>query len=818
MPDAVTLLPCLRHELIVRQLGNNGSFVVKDPRSGAFYQFGDEEHFLLTHLDGQHEAEAVRQAFAARFGQMLSKSELREFLDMVRDREFLVQDNGEHSSAPLSTEAERRRNVDDAIDDFGVPGSVPLGLRILYWRKSAFDPDRLFTWLEPKIRFCWTPAFVICSASCIGLATAIVWSNRLELAGLFLGSLSWETAVFAWLVLMGVTTLHEFAHGLTCKHHGGEVHEIGFLLIFFMPYFYCNVSDAWLFREKSKRIWVTLAGGYFELSLWALAVFIWRLTMPETLINYLAFVLLSACGVQTLFNFNPLLKLDGYYLLSDWMEVPNLQQRSAEYIKALMRWLLWGAPSPAAVRSGRLLLLYGMISWLYSLFFLGITLYVFSTFLGARWGLLGFLGVVLLSLVSLRGLFFGFTAGEFRNMLVHRHKRTLIWILCLGGLAAILCFVPMDDRASGSFYLRPATHAELRARVAGFLNVVYCDEGDRVSSGTLVACQEIPDLESRLAQKQADMKEAQAKLSLLTVGARPEEVAEQRQRVARALAWRELGEQDLKRTQRAFEEDQNQLEKQIAAAQAELEVTRDNYQRAKVLTTKNALTSEQFHESDGRFRVAQARMAESQAAKRAHLAKGTLVAEAEVARREKELADARAQMRILEAGSRPEEIQVEQAHLARVSEEVSHLVRQRELQVLSSPVAGLVTTPRLKEKVRQYFKEGDLICVVEEPAALEAAIVLTEQDVARVRPGQKVELKARALPFETYTTQVDRIAPAADRGEVQSKVSVYCRMEQVPADLRPGMTGYARIYMGRRSIGEVLLNQGLRFFRTEFWW
>jgi len=120
--------------------------------------------------------------------------------------------------------------------------------------------------------------------------------------------------------------------------------------------------------------------------------------------------------------------------------------------------------------------------------------------------------------------------------------------------------------------------------------------------------------------------------------------------------------------------------------------------------------------------------------------------------------------------------------------------------------------------VGQYLREGELIGVVEEPGGLEAEIALPEQEVRRVQAGQQVELKARSAPFETVAVQVDRIAPAAGKGEVQSTITVYCRLGDCAADLRPGMTGHARIVTGRRAPGLIFLDRGLRYLRTEFWW
>src|SRR5262249_24985844 len=138
---------------------------------------------------------------------------------------------------------------------------------ILYWRKSLLDPDRLFTWLAPRLRLFWTSTFLILSVAGILFSVALVWMNRHELVSSFAQAWRWETLALVWLTLLVTTTCHEFAHGLTCKHYGGEVHEVGFLMLFFLPCFYCNVSDAWLFREKSKRLWVTFAGGYCDLCL-----------------------------------------------------------------------------------------------------------------------------------------------------------------------------------------------------------------------------------------------------------------------------------------------------------------------------------------------------------------------------------------------------------------------------------------------------------------------------------------------------------------------------------------------------------------------
>lgn len=826
MPELATLLPCRRPELTIRPLDAGGQHVVKDPRTGEFYCLGPVEHFLLLQLDGEQTAEEVAAAFERQFGEPLGEADLEEFLDLAQSQGLLAESG---DGVPQDRGTEEQSEGGNSPGDVAVPArsSVPPSLRpsvgakqqsILYWRKNLFDPDRLFTWLAPRIGFFWTRGFLVLSVGSILLATVVLWTSRYEVAGSFTTAIRWESVVVVWLTLFVVTMLHESAHGLTCKHYGGEVHEIGFLLMYFMPCFYCNVSDAWLFREKSKRLWVTFAGGYFELLVWSLAVFVWRLTLSGSWPNYLAFIVVSACGVQTLFNFNPFIKLDGYYLLSDWLEIPNLSQRASRFLKSQMRWLLWGAPRSAEQRPAALLS-YGLVSWLYSLAFLGLMVFGLGRLFTGRWGIFGLAAAGLLVIPIARHLFSGLITGEVAMMILRRHKRTACWALCLTALAAA-SFIELDDRVGGACQLRATARSELRAPVTGFITEVRCDEGDSVGTGQLVLHLHVPDLDSRIAQKQAEVRESQARLRELETGARPEELAEQRQRVRRAQEWRDLSAEDLQHARQAFAAESSRLDHSITRSRAALEAARHRFQRTEKLAPKGAVTKDEYEQIQLELRVAESDGDQLLAAKSAHQAKGTRDSEAELARREKELADERGKLALMEAGTRQEQIDAEQARHARLEEELSYLQGIQSKLLVTCPHAGVITTPHLKEKIGQYVREGDLLCLIEEPGTMEAEIALDEQRLEHVKAGQAVFVKLRTVPLATYAARVERVAPTAvktDSKDPQAHVTVYCRVDACLPDLRPGMTGYARVSTGRRSLGTILTDRALRLLRTEFW-
>src|SRR5207244_2358112 len=157
----------------------------------------------------------------------------------------------------------------------------------------------------------------------------------------------------------------------------------------------------------------------------------------------------------------------------------------------------------------------------------------------------------------------------------------------------------------------------------------------------------------------------------------------------------------------------------------------------KLLFKKQAVAATELVEAERKLRISVAQLEQARAEKRARQAKGVLEAETELARRQNECADARSQLKLLELGSRPEATEAGQAIVVRLQAELDHLQEVHKLLPVHSPVAGTITTPRLREKVGHYVKEGEIIASVDDLDSLQAEIALTEQDVARVRPGQK---------------------------------------------------------------------------------
>ncbi len=831
MSKPTPTLPRLRQDVVVQRMSDR-EFVVRLTADRKYFSIGAEEAFLLQRLDGTlNTIEALIAEFEKEFDDQLSQQDVNEFVELANSRMLLETPTEESRSqarqrvgasrdnTPISDEIGYKLDDEDDEEDFQSTGKQSP----LFYRVPLIDPDQMFNRLEPKLRWIWTKSFLAISSLAMLFALLILWNNQSDVAASFSDALRWETVLLAWLIVTAATIFHEAAHGLTCKHFGGEVHEIGALLIFFMPCLYCDVSDAWMIPEKRKRLLITAAGGYCDLCQWALAVFVWRITVPDSLINYLAFVVLTVCGTRGFINFNPLLRLDGYYLLSDSLGIPNLRKRSQEYFMGHLRWLLWGAKRPERESRGGLLLAYGLMAWTFALGFLNYISLKMLKFVSDEFGMLGIAFTSLLMLYAVQRVFKGFFKGEVLTMIKTRHIRVLCW-LC-GGVTAITAafLIPVKHYATGDFEVRAGDRHEVHVPVTGFISEILVSDGSRVAVGDAVARLKSPDLEAQISTKEAELRGVEANLAKLRMGTRPEQIAAAKDKVARLRNWVELGQREIDRAREAYQQELQALDQRIGRTRTQWEFAKQNYAASERLYEQKALAGAQLKSEQVQLTLLNTQIAEAEADRRAKEAIGIRIAEIELTRREQDLADAVSQLDLFEAGTRPEEIAAEEAKQEQFTEQLRYLSVQRDKLVVRASVAGVVATPRMQEKIGQLTNQGAILCVIENSDTSRVEIAVSEDDLLGIRSGQPVLLKARALPFETFEATVEHIATATTGNSSQSAkqrnvLIVHCLLSNTSGQLRSGMTGFGRVFRGDRTLGTVMLGKALRYLRTEFWW
>lgn len=326
----------MRADLIVQsqQFQGRAYRVVKDPLTLRYYRFEEEEFAILELLDGARSLDEIREIYELRFTpERISLNELHRLISNLYRSGLLVSNAAGQGESLLTRRIERDKNW-----------WLKLGGSILSMRFRGINPDRLLTWLVQYTGWLFTvPAAIVAS---IWILAALVlvgvefesFSARLPTFQNFFAGNNW---IWLAIALCCTKVLHEFGHGLACKKFGGHCHEMGLMLLILTPCLYCNVTDSWMIRSKWRRAAIGAAGMYLELILAAGCTFLWWMSQPG-LLNHLCLNVMFISSVSTLlFNANPLMRYDGYYILSDLLEIPNLRQKSITAVQqTLGRWLL----------------------------------------------------------------------------------------------------------------------------------------------------------------------------------------------------------------------------------------------------------------------------------------------------------------------------------------------------------------------------------------------------------------------------------------------------------------------------------------------
>lgn len=340
-----------RSDLVIERIDYQGVayWVIKEPVGLKYYRLQTEQYEVLFLLDGKRSLEEVRD-------------ELLRILPTVRlqlsDIQHLITDLHEKGLVHSNRMGQGAALLKQKKDNFRK--KIWQTLRsLLYLRLPGWDPEGALTFLNPIAGWLFKPWGLIlmtlfCVASWVMLGTRFNdFTAQIPEFQQFFG---WPNLMYLWITLAACKICHEFGHGLSCKVYGGECHEMGVMLLCFSPCLYCDVSDSWTLKNKWKRIMIGAAGMYIEAIISGIAIFVWAYT--ETgLMHHLCLNIFFVTSITTvIFNANPLMRFDGYYMLADFLEIPNLRPKADKLMRESFAWYCLGIearPDPFMPETGK---------------------------------------------------------------------------------------------------------------------------------------------------------------------------------------------------------------------------------------------------------------------------------------------------------------------------------------------------------------------------------------------------------------------------------------------------------------------------------
>lgn len=497
-PLALRVRPDLSARLM--PLGQKAYWCVQDPVSLRSYQLKPEEYFILQNVNGRRSLQQIKERFERRFApRRLMLSHMQAFLGMLHRENLLIAEVAEQGDVLLRRRDEiRSQAIRQAL-------SNPLAIRL-----PGIPSDRLLSRLLPYVAWMFSP-FFLTALGLLGFSALLLltsqWQELLEEIAQLPQRFATDYGLFLLGALVVSKVLHELGHALTCKRLGASCHEMGVMFLVFMPCLYCNVSDAGSLPQKWQRMAVTAAGVGVELVLAAACLWGWFLTSPGFLHSF-CLAMTVICSVNTLLiNGNPLLRFDGYYLLADYVGIPNLAQTAGTACRQF-RQRIFGGNAVANEAVSGWLVVYGFLSSAYRWFVLVVILLALHRTLSA-YGL-SFLAWTLGCLVLVTGVF----GPWYRQSMQRASERGSLGtrfgaLLVIGGMLCTGLLLPIQRTTKVAVRIEAKDVQRVYVTVPGRITAhvkeyAHVKEGQPLASLTnLKLTAEVTSMQRQVAEQQA---------------------------------------------------------------------------------------------------------------------------------------------------------------------------------------------------------------------------------------------------------------------------------------------------------------------------
>ena len=487
-----TTPPQLDPELIVRDdtLDGEQIVVVYQRSTTNIYRFPPIQWKLVQLFDGIKSYEEIAEEYSKAYAP-ISADDVRDLASGLDESNFWYRTAQEKNIAMSEKlRAERSRRSHKSV-----------GANLAHISFSAWDPDRYLTQLDNAVgKYLysrWFTALVVLLFLFEAVIFVIKWpllSHDIPLYYNF-SKKGFSDLVSFWLIFFAIGFFHESSHGLTCKHFGGEVHSMGFMFLYLSPCFFVDVSESWVSATRLQRLATIIAGIWVEMVLCGIAMIVWLNSPVGESIHDFAYQIILITGLAVIvMNLNPLIKLDGYYFLTEWIGIPDLKERSTLFLSGWVQRHIFRLPVEVPIvprRRVALFAVYAILSGLYSyvlLFVIVRLAYNIFTHFIAEWAIVpaAFLAFVIFR--SRLRVFGAFLANFFKV-----RKESVLWKMtpvrfAAVAVTAVLLFVPIWHIRESAYYLVEPTDVQvLRAGVPGTVRAVYVQEGELVRKGQPLA-------------------------------------------------------------------------------------------------------------------------------------------------------------------------------------------------------------------------------------------------------------------------------------------------------------------------------------------
>jgi putative peptide zinc metalloprotease protein len=689
--------PRLHPLIVAREHTEDGERVVHAIVSGSnqMYRFTLDQWRLMQLFNGERSYEEVAQVFRERTGIFYSPADIREYVSGIDEIWYTSPQTPNITVA--QKEAEERHRRTKKWEDIT---TITVG----HW-----DPDEYLTRLHRWTGFIYTRWFTFLTLAFFAVMAAIFVARWSEI-----GADTWKYYDFTekgfseiaefWLLFCFLGFFHESAHGLTCKHFGGAVHKMGFLLYYLEPCFFVDVTEVYVYAGKWERIATSIAGIWVELIFCVAASILWWGTPVGTPVHDLAYKIILITGVGVvLINLNPLIKLDGYYILCELVGIIGLKEDSTAFVSSWVKKNIFRLPVEVEFVPRRrrwAFTLYALASGVYSYSLLYLVVGFTYNVSRRYWPEWAFVPALLVAWLLFRSRVRALVRFM-KTLYLDKKSLMLRWAsgprgILVAGAVVLLLFAPIwRETRSGRFSLEPVQKAVIHATVGGEIAAVLPKEAQLVAAGTPLVRMRNLELEGRAAHAAAEF--------------------------------------------------------QVASRRAnEARLHYENYARA----------------------------------------------------------------------------ERERSSLEQQSAELAKQVADLER---NSPINGVVTTPHVSDLTGSYVSAGAPLLEVADVSILRARIYLPEFEMKGVQVGETVSLSLDSMP-RRQRSQVAAIAPTSSdmqpgllaienyKGVTgQSFYVVTALLPNQDGDLRPGMTGTAKVLLAKRSVAGFAWKAGRDFVRRTVW-